>query len=107
MTDRKRVLAHQDFFHQQAHDFLPLSHLQRIRPHPQPGTEVVERFRKPQAVGLVGGGRCQRLQFGLNRLLLFSELRHSTAKLLQADQTFLIGVQQAIHAFLQPGLFSA
>jgi hypothetical protein len=105
MTNRKGIPAHQDLFHQQAHDFLPLGHLQRIRPQPQPGREIGERFDQPQAVSLVGRGRVQRLQFSLNRLLLLAEVRHPTAKLLQACQTFLIGVQQAIHALLQPGMF--
>jgi len=40
-------------------------------------------------------------------LLLFAQFRHPPAKLLQAYQTFLIGVQQAVHAFLQPGMFAA
>ena len=34
-------------------------------------------------MGVVGGGRLQRLQFALNRLLLFAEFRHPTEKLLQ------------------------
>jgi hypothetical protein len=40
-------------------------------------------------------------------LLLFAEFRHSTPELIQAYQTFLIGVQQPVHAVLQPGLFPA
>ena len=49
----------------------------------------------------------QRLPFGLNRLLLFAEFRHPAAQLVQAHQTFLIGVQQAVHALLQPGMIAA
>jgi hypothetical protein len=69
------------------------------------GTKTAERFYQPQAVGLVSGGRLQRLPFGLNCLLLFAEFRHPTAKLLQAHQTFLISIQQAVHVLFQPGLF--
>jgi len=107
VTDRECIPAHQDLLYQQAGDFLPFSDRKRIRPQPQLGTEISERFRQAQAVGLVGSGRFQRLQFGLDRLLLFAEFRHPTAKLFQAYQTFLIGVQQAVHALLQPGMFAA
>jgi hypothetical protein len=46
------------------------------------------------------------LQFSLNRLLLLAQLRHPAPKLSQTHQAFLVGVQQAVHALLQPGLFS-
>ncbi len=102
MADRNGVLSHQHLFHQQSQDFLALGHLQRVGPCQQPGTEIGERFDQAQALGMVGGGRFQGLQFALNRLLLFAEFRHPAAKLLQAYQTFLIGVQQAVHALRQP-----
>jgi hypothetical protein len=54
---------------------------------------------------LVGAGGFQRLPFGLQRLLLLAELRHASTKLFQAHQTFLISVQEAVHALLQPRLF--
>ena len=72
MTDRKRLPSHQDLLHQQTQDFLLLSYLQRIGPHLQPATEISERFRQSQTVGLVRRGCFQRLQFRLNRLLLFA-----------------------------------
>ncbi len=53
---------------------------------------------------LVGAGSLQRLPFGLQRLLLLAELRHASAELFQAHQTFLISVQEAVHALLQPRL---
>ena len=84
VTDRECIPAHQDLLYQQAGNLLPLGDRKRIRPRPQLGTEIREGFRQPQAVGLVGSVRCQRLQFGLNRLLLLAEFRHPTAKLLQA-----------------------
>jgi hypothetical protein len=107
MTDRNHVLSYQDLFHQQSQDFLALAHLQRVCPCPQPGTEIGERFDQAQALGMVGGGRFQCVQFGLHRLLLLAEFRHPAAKLLQAYQTFLIGVQQTIHALLQPRVLPA
>ena len=54
---------------------------------------------------LVGAGGCQRLPFGLQRLLLLAQFRHASTKLFQAHQTFLISVQEAAHALLQPRLF--
>jgi len=98
VADRNRVLPHQDLFYQQSQDLLPLAHLQRVCPRAQPATEIGERFDQPQALGMVPGGRFQRLPFGLNRLLSFAELRRPGAKLLQADQALLIGAQQAVHA---------
>ena len=91
MANRNRILVHQDLFYQQSQDFLALGHLQCVYPCPQPVTEIGERFDQPQALRMVAGGRLQRLQSGLNRLLLFAEFRHPAAKLLQAYQTFLIG----------------
>jgi len=105
MADRESIFAHQDLFDQQTQDFLSFAHLQRVGPQPQLGTETGERFHQPQTVGLVRGGRLQRLPFGLNCLLLFAEFRHPTAKLLQAHHTFLISIQQAVHVFFQPGRF--
>ena len=54
---------------------------------------------------LVGAGCFERLPFGLHRLLLLAQFRHARAQLLQAHQTFLIGVQQAVEALFQPRLF--
>jgi hypothetical protein len=56
-------------------------------------------------VRLVSVDSFKRLPFGLQCLLLLTEFRHSTAKLLQAHQAFLISVQEAVHALLQPALF--
>jgi hypothetical protein len=56
-------------------------------------------------VRLVGVDSFKRLPFGFQRLLLLTEFRHSTAKLLQAHQTFLISVQEAVRAPLHSDLF--
>jgi len=74
MADCEGIPAHQDLFHQQVHDFLPFGHPQRIRPQLQLGTEIRERLRQSPAVGLVGSGRCQRLQLG--RLIQYSSARY-------------------------------
>jgi hypothetical protein len=107
MADGKGVSTHQNLFHQQSQDFLTLGHLQCVGPQPQLGAETGERFDQPQALGIVRGGRFQRLPCGLNRLLLLAQFRHPAAKLVQAHQTLLISVQQAVHALLQPGVIPA
>jgi hypothetical protein len=107
MTDRKGIPAHQNLFHQQSQNFLTLGHLQGVGPQAQLGAEFGERLDQPQALGIICGGRFQRLPFGLNRLLLFAEFRHPAAQLVQAHQTFLISAQQAVHALLQPGVVLA
>ena len=106
MTDRKRLLSHQDLLHQQTQDFLLLGYLQRSGPRLQPATEISEGFDQPEALRWVGCHRFQRLLFSLNRLLLLAEFRHPAPKLSQTHQAFLVGVQQAVHALLQPDLFS-
>jgi hypothetical protein len=107
MADRKGFPVHQNLFHQQSQDFLTLGHLQCIGSQPQLGAEIGERFDQPSALGIVRGGRFQRLPFGLNCMLLLAQFRHPAAQLVQAHQTFLISVQQAVHALLQPGMIPA
>ena len=69
--------------------------------------EIDEGLDEPQIFGLISGGRFQRLQFGLNRLILFAEFWHAATKLIQAHQTFLVGNQQAVHAFPQSCMIPA
>jgi hypothetical protein len=104
VADDQSILPYQDLFDQQAQDLLLLAHVQGGGPRPQLRAETAERFRQPQAMRLVGAGGCQRLPFGLQRLLLLAQLRHASTKLFQAYQTFLISVQEAVHALLQPRL---
>jgi len=47
MADGKGVSTHQNLFHQQAQDFLTLGYLQCVRPQPQLGAEIGERFDQP------------------------------------------------------------
>ena len=105
MADDQSSLPHQDLFDQQAQDFLLLADVQGICPRPQLRTETGERFRQPQAMRWVGAGGFQRLPFGLQCLLLLAEFRHASTELFQARQTFLISVQEAVHALVQPRLF--
>ena len=56
--------------------------------------EIDERLDEPQIFGLITGGRFQRPQFGLNRMILLAEFWHAATKLIQAHQTFLVGNQQ-------------
>ena len=69
--------------------------------------EVGERLDEPQILGLIAGGRFQRLQFGLNRLILLAEFWHAATELFQARQTFLVGHQQAVHTFPQSRMVPA
>ena len=55
--------------------------------------EIGERLDQLQIFGFVTGGRFQRLQFGLNRLISLAEFWHAATKLIQAHQTFLGGNQ--------------
>ncbi len=55
--------------------------------------EVVECFNQSQILGLIVGGCFQRLQFGLNRLILLAELRHAAAELFQTCKALLVSNQ--------------
>jgi len=99
--------AHEDLFHQQSHDLLLLGHVQRVCPRPQPCAEIGKRLDQPQILGLIADRRFQRLQFGLNGLVLLAKLRHSGAQLVQTHQAFLVGNQQAVHALRQPSMIPA
>ena len=71
-------------------------------------TGAVKRRVPPLPLNQIAkDSRFQHLQFGLSRLLLFAQFRHPAAKLLQAYQTFLIGVQEEFHALLLPGVVPA
>ena len=107
VSDGDRFPAHEDLFHQQSQDLLPLGHVQRVCPRPQPCAEIGERLDQPQILGLIAGGRFQRLQFGLNGLVLLAKLRHSAAQLVQTHQAFLISNQQPVHALRQPSMIPA
>lgn len=85
--------ADQDLFHKQPQNLLPFRHVQRLRPLPQPCMEASQRLDEAQILGLIAGGRFQRQQFGLNRLILFAEFWHAATELFQAHQTFLVGNQ--------------
>jgi hypothetical protein len=102
VADGDRFPAHEDLFHQQSQDLLSLGHVQRVCPRPQPGAKIGKRLDQPQIPGLIAFDRFQRLQFGLEGLVLLAKLRHSAAQLLQTHQTFLIGNQQPVHALRQP-----
>ena len=82
MADGQNIPPHQDLFHEQSQDFLPLTDLQRVGSEPQLGTETGEGFCQPQAMRLIGAGCFQRLSFGLHRLLLLAEFRHTRAQVL-------------------------
>ena len=69
--------------------------------------EVGERLDQPQVLGLITGGRFQRLQFGLNCLILLAEFWHAATELFQARQTLLVGNQQAVHTFPQSCMIPA
>lgn len=106
MANRDGFAAHEDLLHQYPQDLLTLGHIQRVRSRPQPCTEIGKCFNQPQVLRLIGGSRLQRLQFGLNRVVLLAELRHAAAQLFQAHQAFLIGDQQPVHALGQPCVIS-
>jgi len=88
VSDGDRFPTHEDLFHQQSQDLLLLGRVQRVCPRPQPCAEIGERLDQPQILGWIAGRRFQRLQFGLNGLVLPAKLWHSAAQLVRTHQAF-------------------
>jgi hypothetical protein len=61
VSDGDRFPAHENLFHQQSQNPLPLGHVQCLCTRAQPCMKVGERLDQPQIPGLIASGRFQRL----------------------------------------------
>ena len=107
MSDGDRFLAYENLFYQKPQDLLPFNDVQGLGTRSQPAPKIAERLDEAQIPGLITRGHLQRLQFGLDGLILSAQFRHSAAELLETHQAFLIRNQQSVHAFRQPRMIPA
>ena len=70
MAQRDRIGVDENLFHQESKDLLALAHVQRIGPSPQ-----------LQILSLVHRRHLQGLEFRLDGVRLFPQIRHTLAKL--------------------------
>jgi len=76
MADGNHIRANPDFFDQQAHDFLPLRHIEGFGARPQSASELGQRFSEAQIAGPIDSGGFDGLPLCCDRLLLRAERRH-------------------------------
>ncbi len=100
MADDNGIAADQDFLNQQPCDFLLFGYVKRIRPSAQLRAKVRQRLGQTQVTRLIGCGERERLQLGIDCLLLFAQRRHALTELFKAQQFFLIRGQQPLDAIL-------
>jgi hypothetical protein len=81
VAQRDGISVDENLLHQESKDLLALSHIQRIGAQAQLPAESGQVFGKLQVVGLVHRCHLQGLQFRLDGLCLFPQIRHAMAEL--------------------------
>ena len=81
MAQRDRIGVDENLFHQESKDLLALAHVQRIGASPQLPAECGQAFGQLQILSLVHRRHLQGLEFRLDGLRLFPQIRHTLAKL--------------------------
>src|SRR5262245_28097892 len=96
MANGDRVATHDDLVRHESEDFLAFPDIQGLGAGVQASPEIGKRLDQAQVPRLIGRRRGQRLQFRLDALLSFSELRDPAAQLRQRHQALLIRRHQAL-----------
>ncbi len=99
MADGDGLIIDQDLFDQQADDSLAVGDFQQLCGLVQSLEECAQCFGQAQERHPVGGLIEDRLQFCPHGLLAGAQLRHSAPQFVQGKEFFLIGRDQAFHAF--------
>ena len=102
MADGDFVLGDQNLLHEEPDDTLPFRDVQGFGGRAQPRQKAGQGLGEPE-IGLpildtIDGG----LQFAVQRLFLTAERRRSGAQLVDGDQLFLIGRDQAVDPLADP-----
>jgi hypothetical protein len=107
MADGDGVVTYHDLVHDEPEDFLALPDVQRLGADAEACPEIGKRLDQAQVPRLIGRGRGERSQFGLDTLLPFSELRDPAAQLLQRHQALLIRRHQTVDVRAESHLVAA
>jgi hypothetical protein len=103
VTNGDGILADQDVFNQQSHDFLPFNDTKRFRGAAQASKECCESFRQAQEYGTIIGLVSYRLQLSTECLLAMTQCRHTFTQLLKRQESFLIGGEKPFDTFANMG----
>ena len=77
MPDDDRVVADEDLLDDQAHDLLPLNHVERVGGAAQTTEERRKRLGKAQECGAIGSLVGDGLQLAVQRLLALPQQGHA------------------------------
>src|SRR5215469_2805142 len=103
VTNGDAVLADQNVFNQQSHDFLPFNDTKRFRRAAQASKECCESFCQTQEYGTIVGLVSDRLQLSTECLLAMTQCRHTFTQLLKRQESFLIGGEKSFDSFANMG----
>jgi len=103
VTNGDDVLANQNVFNQESHDFLAFNDTKRFRRAAQVSKECCESLCQAQEcdaiISLVGN----RLQLSAECLLAMTQCRHTFTQLLKRQESFLIGGEKSFDTFANMG----
>ena len=103
VTNGDGIVADQDVFNQQSHDFLAFNDTKRFRGAAQASKECCESFRQAQEYGTIIGLVSDRLQLSTECLLAMTQCRHTFTQLLKRQEFFLIGGEKSFDTFANMG----
>src|SRR5438067_4980765 len=103
VTNGDGIVADQDVFNQQSHDFLAFNDTKRFRGAAQASKECCESFRQAQEYGTIIGLVSDRLQLSTECLLAMTQCRHTFTQLLKRQESFLIGGEKPFDTFANMG----
>ena len=102
MADGDFVLGDQNLLHEESDDTLPFGDVQGFGTRAQPRQKAGQGLGEPEIglpiLGAIDGG----LQFAMQSLFLAAQLGRSVAQLVDGDQLFLIGRDQAVDTLADP-----
>ena len=103
MTNGDGILADQNVFNQESHDFLALNDTKRFCRDAQASEEYCESLCQAQECGAIIGLVGDRLQISTDCLLAMTQCRHTFTQLLKRQESFLIGGEESFDTFANMG----
>ena len=103
MTNGDGILADQNVFNQESHDFLAFHDTKRFRRTAQASKECCESLCQAQECGAIIGAVSDRLQLSTECLLAMTQCRHTFTQLLKRQESFLIGGEKSFDTFANMG----
>src|SRR5207253_8812718 len=88
VTNGDGIVADQDVFNQQSHDFLAFNGTKRVSGGASARKECCESFRQAQEYGTIIGLVSDRLQLSTECLLAMTQCRHTFTQLLKRQESF-------------------